>query len=173
MKSFTNDEFLRLVEELTEQQYTDEVEEHEHEFSWMPMASYVKDKLKNRPISNGTLDISKVKKEAIKDILCKGTLFKIGIFTIRITKYHSYPNKNDKNQDFKLDLGFLHDVTKTPSGAPCNMQYKFEIGKDSRFANRPWLVYLSDSSNLKNVPINDAVEIIRWFQGLQRMTAFL
>lgn len=173
MKSFTNDEFLRLVEELTEKQYSDEVEEPEYEYSWVPSEPHVKDRLKKVPISSGILDLSKVKKEAIKDMLYKSTLFKIGIFTIRITKYHSYPTKLEINQGLKIDLAFLHDVNKTSSGAPCKMQYKFEIGKDSRFSNRPWLVYLTDSSSLKNVPIEDAVEIIRWFQGLQRMTAFL
>lgn len=169
MKSFTQDEYLRLIEECAEQEYGDETDNPEYEYTWMSdKASYIKSKIKNP--TSGTIDLSKIKKEAIKDTLFKSTVFKIGIFTIRITKYHITPVKNNI---LKIDLTFLHDVTKTSSGAPCKMQYKFEIGKDSRFANRPWLIYLTDNSSMKNVPIEEAVEVIRWFQGLIRMTAFL
>lgn len=168
MKYLTNEDFLRLIEELS-----DDVDESDfsYENSWMPADPPAKDKIK--PPGNGMVDLTNVKKGNVKDILYKSTIFKIGLFTIRITKYHSYPTKNNKEQDLKIDLTFLREVDRTPSGAPCKMQYKFDIGKDSRFANRPWLSYLSDSSNMKNVPIEDAVEIIRWFQGLHRMTAFL
>lgn len=170
MKSFTQDEFLRLIEECTEQEYGDEINIPEFEYNWISeKSSYIKKKIQElKP--NGTIDLSKVKKEAIRDALFKSTLFKIGIFTIRITKYHSHPSKD---QDIKIDLSFLYDATQTPSGAPCKMQYKFELGKDNRFANRSWLVYLSTSSSMKEVPIEEAVEVIRWFQGITRMTAFL
>lgn len=172
MKSFTQDEYLRLIEECAEQEYGDETDNPEYEYTWMSdKASYIKSKIKNP--TSGTIDLSKIKKESIKDTLFKSTVFKIGTFTIKVTKYHSYPIKNNTNQDLKIDLAFLHDVTKTPSGAPCKMQYKFDIGKDSRFTNRPWLIYLTDNSSMKNVPIEEAVEVIRWFQGLIRMTAFL
>jgi hypothetical protein len=173
MRSFTKDEFQRLVEELTAQQYGDEIDApEEEEIVWMPADPPAKDKIK-LPSNSGVMDLTKVKKDQIKDALYKCTSLKVGNFTIKITKYHGYPDKNGKGQDLKMDLSFWHEVYKTPSGAPCKMTYRFEIGKDSRFAGRPWLLYQFGTSGMKDVPADVVVEVIRWFQGVTRMTAFL
>jgi hypothetical protein len=173
MGTFTKEEFLRLVERLTEQQYGGEIDEPESEETvWMPADPPAKDKIKY-PSSNGVIDLTNVKKDKIKDALYKCTTLKVGHFTVKISKYHGYPDKNGKGQDLKLDLTFWHEVYRTPSGAPCRMTYKLDVAKDNRFSNRPWLSYLSGTSAARNVPIDTAVDIIRWFQGVIRMTAFL
>ena len=172
MKPFTQDELLRLIEELTEKQYSDEIDIPDEDITWIPAEPPAKEKIK-LPSENGVIDLTKVKKEQIKDALYKCTTIKVGNFTIKITKYHGYPDKYGKSQDLKMDLSFWHEVYKTPSGAPCKMTYSFEIGKDSRFYNRPWLCYQVGNYSLKNVPADVVVEIIRWFQGVIKMTAFL
>ncbi len=172
MKSFTNDDFLRLVEELTERQYGLDSSDEESEHYWMPADALAKDKIK-KPGEGGSIDITKIRKEDIQDMLYKHTNFKIGVFLIRITKYHSYPVKNKASTDLKMDLAFWHEVTKTPTGAPCKMTYRFDIGKDNRFSNRSWLSYLTSKAIMKDVPVETVVDIFRWFQALHRMTAFL
>jgi hypothetical protein len=172
MKSFTNDDFLRLVEELTERQYGLDSADEESENYWMPADPAAKDKIK-KPGEGGGIDISKIRKEDIQDMLYKHTNFKIGVFLIRITKYHSYPVKNKASTDLKMDLAFWHEVTKTATGAPCKMTYRFDIGKDNRFSNRSWLSYLTSKAIMKDVPVETVVDIFRWFQALHRMTAFL
>ena len=173
MGTFTKEEFLRLVEQLTDQQYGDEIEPQEpEEIVWMPADPPAKEKIR-MPSDAGVIDLTKCKKDKIQESLYKCTTLKVGHFTIKITKYHGLPNKNGKSQDLKVDLSFWHEVYHTPSGAPCKMTYRLDVAKDNRFSNRPWLSYLSGSTGVKNVPIETAVEIVRWFQGVIRMTAFL
>jgi hypothetical protein len=169
MKTFTNDDFLRLIDDLDDQ-YGDDADDPENDFVWVPADPLYKKKIKS-PGPDGVIDLSTIKKENIKDKLFNHTMFKVGIYTIRITRYSSDPN-DSKNKDLSLDLSFLYDETKTPSGIPCEMQYKFEPSKDNRFNQCSWLKYLTNSSTMKNVPIDEVVEIIRWFQGVHRMTAF-
>lgn len=167
MKTLSQDEYLRLIEELNEEDDYSGLEPF-----WMPADPPAKEKIKP-PGVGGAIDITNTKKNDIQDIIYKYTSLKVGIFLIQITKYNSQPSKSGKNQDLKMDLSFWHEVYKTPSGAPCKMTYKFDIGSDKRFSNRSWMTYLSDKSNMKEVPVDVVVEIIRWFQGIKRMTAFL
>jgi hypothetical protein len=53
------------------------------------------------------------------------------------------------------------------------MTYRLDLLKDNRFSNRPWLSYIKNNSHATGVPVDTAVDIIRWFQGVIRMTAFL
>lgn len=166
MKSLSNDDYLRLLEDLNAE---DDIDISESEPFWMPADPPAKEKIKP-PGMVGAIDVSNIKKHDLQKIIYNHTSMKIGIFLIRVTKYHSLPGKN---QDLKMDLSFWHEVYKTPSGAPCKMTYKFDIGSDKRFSNCSWLSYLTDKSSMKEVSIDTVVEVIRWFQGIHRMTAFL
>lgn len=62
---------------------------------------------------------------------------------------------------------------RTPSGNPCNMDYRINLHKDNRFTNRPWLNEFGPQGEADDVPIETVVDIIRWLQALKRMNAFL
>jgi len=172
MKTMTKEEFLRLVEELTQQQYDDPEPITEQEMEWIPADPPAKDRIK-LPSETGVIDLTKYKKDKIKDAIYKCSSLKVGHFTIKVTKYHGYPSPKSPGGDLKVDLSFWHEVYKTPSGAPCKMTYRLDVTKDSRFSNRDWLSYCKNSWSAREVPIDTAVEIIRWFQGIIRMIAFL
>lgn len=175
MKSFTNEDFLRLIEELDDIDNYDEDYGSEPEFTWVPADPLYKKKFKS-PTNGSGSNLTNTKKESIKEALFQGTIFQVGIFTIKITKYSSDPDDKKTNQDLKVDLSLLQEIKKTPSGAPCKMQNKIHLKNDSRFTNCAWLKYIQpgfDSSKLKDVPMNEVVDIIRWLQGLTRMSAFI
>jgi hypothetical protein len=172
MGTFTQEEFLRLIEYLNDNQYGSEEDSLDNEEEAWLSAMPIPPKKKKPPENSGTQDLTNLKKDKIKDAIYKSTNLKIDKFTIKVNKYHGFPDKNGKATDLFVDLSFWQDVTKTPNGAPCKMTYKLDVLKDNRFASCPWINYCSGTSATK-VPIDMAVEIVRWFQGIIRMTAFL
>lgn len=169
MATFTKEEFLRLIERLNDAQYGDEEIDYSDEEVWTSSAP----KPKKQPENNGTINLINLKREKIQEAIYKCTNLKIDNFTIRVTKYHGLADKQGKGSNLFVDLAFFQEVFRTPSGAPCKMTYKFDVLKDNRFTERPWLNHCGPGGVATKVPIETAVEIVRWFQGIIRMTAFL
>jgi hypothetical protein len=171
--SFTRKDYLSLIQKFAEEQYdTPDEEEPKLEDYWMPAESPLKKKIQE-PTNAGAADVTKVKKDQVMDCLKKFRNIKVGNFLIKITKYH-----NDESGDFTkgmVDLYIYEEKNKTASGQPAKMHNKINLSKDDRFENRPWLSH-SNKYNpefLSKVPMLTVVEIVRWLQGITRLTAFL
>jgi hypothetical protein len=176
MKTLSKEEYLEMLESLNEDQYgsdgEDYVPDNYSEEAWMPSVSPHKEKM-FRTIRNGQLDITKYRKEQIKDAIYKVVNLTVGEFLIHITEYHGMPVRN-KPQETKLTLDIILYGTKykTETGQPCNMQFKLDPKTDNRFAGKPWLERFS-GCRADNIPVDTVVDIIRWLQALKRMNAFL
>jgi hypothetical protein len=169
-KTFTEEEYLDLVTRLAEQQYGSLDDIVVGDAEWMPSEAPIKEKM-FRAKNEGTIDLTKIKKDQIKDLLFKHNNIKIYDFLIRITFYHGEPGKDGAN--LTVDVSLYNEIHKTPlSGAPCKMTVPFSITKDNRFTKRPWLSYFVNSHG-KNIPADTLVEIIRWMQVVKKLPAFL
>lgn len=168
MTYFKNKDYLELLKDLTDQQYNDTIDDIE-DMEWIPAESPAKNKIINSQ-NQAIIDLTNIKSNLIKDEILKYTNFKIGSFRTRIRRYLQQPSQN--GAIMSIDLEIWEHQTKTPSGNPCNMDFPINMLQDNRFDKRPWLKYFVKNVAY-SVPIDDAIEIIRWLQGIHRLTAFL
>lgn len=174
---FTEEEYLELVRRLSDGQY-DQLDDSDLDSPFDPFAQSdleehiaAKKARMLQSMNNGTIDLTKIKRDKILSSLFKHNTIKIYDFMIRITEYHGEPGKVGAN--LTVDITLYHDRKKTElSGAPCKITETFSIGKDSRFATRPWLSYFSGPHG-RNIPSDVLVEIIRWMQVVKKLPAFL
>jgi hypothetical protein len=170
MSYLTKKEYLDLIQTFVDQQYDDLEGGHEVvEMEWIPSEPAAKEKIKEASV-NGTIDLTNVKSGKIKSELFKCTNLKIGKFKLRLNRYFTAPSKDGESVCISLEA--FEERHKTPNGHPCKMDFPMLFAKDSRFENRPWLKYFN-KNHATNVPIDIVVEIVRWMQAVQRMTAFL
>jgi hypothetical protein len=174
MNNISKEEYLRLLEELAnEEDYGEDQEDTSvPEDSWIWGESPNKEKIKKLQYQS-VIDVTKFKKDKIQDALYKTSTIQCHEFTIKIAAYHGRPEKVTSNNDLSMDIVVWEKRYKTPSGNPCNMDFKKDFFKDNRFSNRPWLTYFSANGSADDIPVKTVVEIIRWMQGIKRMTAFL
>jgi hypothetical protein len=175
MTSISKDEYQRYLEELTDQQYADNDDADFYsppEEAWIPAESEAKERM-NFVNRNGSIDVTKFRKEKIQEALYKCINIVCGVFLIRINKYHGSPDKFGKGTNLSMDISLAETKFKTATGQPCNMQFRMNLTNDNRFTNRPWLHYFSAYGRGTNVPVEVVVDIIRWLQALKRMNAFL
>jgi hypothetical protein len=171
---FTEEEYLNLVRRLADEQYdqTDDFDPAEA-FTVSAVDDLVearKQRMQHQ-LKNGTIDLTKVKKDKLLSSLFKHNTIKVYDFTIRISEYHGEPSKTGANLSVTVTL--YHERHKTElSGAPCNIVETFNIGKDNRFSTRPWLSYFTGCHG-KRIPPDVLVEIIRWMQVVKKLPAFL
>lgn len=171
--SFTRKDYLSLIQKFAEEQYdTPEDEEPKIEDYWIPSEPEIKKKIQE-PTNAGAADVTKVKKDQIMDCLKKFRNIKVGNFLVKITKYHT-----DESGDFTkgmVDLYIYEEKSKTASGQPTKMHNKINLAKDDRFDSRPWLSHSNryNPEYLTKVPMETVLDIVRWLQGIHRMSAFL
>jgi len=173
MNTFTKEEYLALVEKLAEDHYGDDGDnEPITEMEWIPSESDYARKV-HLVNKDGTIDLITAKKDKVRKVLLeyKYANLAIGNFLIRITNYHGKPNSKT-GADISLDISLYQKVSRTPNGGPCNMLNKFDVFRDSRFEGRPWLTHFNGYGAHK-VPLETMVDIIRWIQVIQNLTAFL
>jgi hypothetical protein len=169
MSSLTNQEYLDLVQKLVDQQYDDAEDQNDVVMEWIPSESEAKKKMVQAN-TNGVIDLTNVKSGKIKESLFKCTNLQVGSFKIRITRYNGAPSQDGTRID--MDLEVYEAKTKTPSGHPCKVDYPVDFYKDNRFANKSWIKYFRRYCG-DNVPADTVVEIIRWFQAVTKLNAFL
>src|ERR1017187_8217485 len=162
-----------MLESLNSDQYDsddDSCVPENYEEAWIPAVSPEKEKM-FRTVRNGQLDITKYRKEQIRDAIYKVVNLTIGEFLIHISEYHGMPVRN-KPQEAKLtlDITLYGTKYKTDSGLPCNMQSKLDPKTDNRFTGKPWLEKFS-GADADYIPVETVVDIIRWLQALKRMNA--
>lgn len=174
MNPISKEEYIALLEQLADEQYGDDStpELTIQEESWIPAEPYAKERMKAASV-NGTIDVTKFRKDKIQEALYKCVNIKIGIFLIRIEGYHGYPDKLGKGTNLTMDIAIWEEKYTTPTGNPCKMTYRVDFFKDNRFYNRPWLNYFNTYGKAHNMPVETVVEVIRWLQAIKRMTAFL
>jgi hypothetical protein len=176
MTSFSHKDYLRLLEELTDQQYDDDsydIISEIPEESWMPEVSSAKEKMLRSLNANKTINITNFKKDQIQDALYQNTNIQVDNFLIKIQRYNGYPDKTNQITNLTMDISVYEKQFKTMSGFPCNMDLDLNIHKDNRFIGRTWLSLFNSYNGARNIPASTVVEIVRWMQALKRMTAFL
>jgi hypothetical protein len=160
------DDYLKLLREVADSD--NDLEDCDiPEDAWIPAEPAAKE-LMNISSHRGPIDITKFRRADIGKTLLKYDSVLVGSFLVRIDK--SY---NGNNPVTHLDLELWEKQYKTPSGNPCNMDFRINIHTDSRFTNCSWLPLFSTRGNANNVLIATAVDIIRWLQAIKRIGAFM
>ncbi len=179
MSNLTKEEYLRLIEQFADEQYggdNDLVDNYAIlEQSWIPAESSVKEKMMRALNANrgGSVDLTNVRKEKIREALPKCHNVKVGDFLIVIEDCDAEPDATGKPINMCMDLAVWEERHKTPSGAPCRINYKLNFHKDDRFDNRPWLRLFNQAGMARQVPLDTVVDIIKWMQAIKKMSAFL
>lgn len=171
--TLSKEEYLKLLEEVANQEYNDDLEELGpiDEGAWIWADPPAKDKMRIHN-SYGTCNAMGLKKDKIQEMLYKYKNIQVGHFLIRIDEYHGYPDKFGKGTDLTMDIEIWERRFKTPSGMPCQMDYRVDLSQDNRFFGRPWLLLFKGSSASK-MPVETVVDIVRWMQAIKKMSAFL
>ena len=171
MSSFTNQEFLDLIQKLVDEQYDDAIDTYDiDQMEWIPAEPDIKEKI-HEANNAATIDLTHVKSNKIKEEILKFSNLRVGAFKIRITRYNGVPSKD--GAQMALSMKAWEERTQTPSGMACRMDYPMIFAKDDRFNGRTWLKYFGQDNTAHNVPIDTVVEIVRWLQGIHKLTAFL
>ena len=168
-KSFTNQEYLELLQKLVDSQYDDAIEDYNiDDMEWIPSEPEIIKKKKKEVNHNVSIDLTNVKARFIeREVHRYGTL-KVGDFKIIIFEFNEDPDGYQPSCNLKV---VVHQ-SQTMNGFPCNMDTDLNITKDDRFQGRPWLKYFS-YNRADGVPIDTVVEIVRWMQVIKKLTAFL
>lgn len=177
MTSISKEEYFKLLEDLDSDQYGDnDIPEDTHipDEAWIPSESGAKEMIRLKTF-HGKIDVTKYRKEQIQDALYKCMNVQVGDFFIKIDSYHGQPDKFGKGANLTMDIEVWEKRYQTPSGAPCNMDFRIDWSKDNRFFGRKWLSYFGGGTRSSgiNVPVDTVIEIVRWMQALKRIGAFL
>ena len=170
-RSFTDQEYLELLQKLVDGQYDDAIDDYDiEEMEWIPSEPEIVQKKKKEVNHNISVDLTKVKSANLEREVNRAGNIKVGSFKIIITEYHT---EFDPNGD-KLfcDLKVVVHQSKTMNGFPCNMDTDIDLAKDNRFSGRQWLKYFQYNRG-DNVPMETVVEIVRWLQIINKLPAFL
>lgn len=183
MKSLSKEEYLKIIQSLQEDSSETDMYDDILDSNWMPAVSPAKERMeraKNRAHSYANIDVTNFKKDKIQEALYNFCNIKISEFLLRIETYHGRPefNKmymksNSPAVSLSMDISLWQEVYRTPSGAPCKMIYTLNLFKDKRFTGRPWLALFDASGKADNVPVETVVEIVRWFQNIKKLSAFM
>ncbi|CAB4196587.1 hypothetical protein UFOVP1290_107 [uncultured Caudovirales phage] len=164
MNNISKEEYLRLINELLEE----DVDEEENFIDpsanhWIPSESPLKDKIPIK-IQSGIIDLTKIKKDKIKQYLFNSDTFTVDNYIIKIIRNLS---------NSKISIKIFEEKFRTPSGAPCRMTYKVNLRKDSRFTNCPWINKLDYYGHmLQNTDQDIFVEVIKWLQIAKKLSSF-
>ena len=171
------DEYLKILQDLVDQQYSDPDTQDtiQPEDPWIYAESPLLDRVKkSKPNYYGVIDISNFKRDKIRDALYDYMQLRVGEFLIKISAYQGESNKKTADDSkTTVNVALWEKKYTTPSGNPCNMDFKFNIQKDLRFQGRSWLPLFNSSGSGHKIPIATMIDVIRWMQAVKRMTAFL
>lgn len=167
-KSFTDEEYLRLLQKLVDDQYDDAIDDYDiQEMEWIPSEPEFEPVKKKKEVNrNGSVDLTDTKAKFIEREVLRCSNIKVGDFKIIISEF------NEDADPLSCNLKIVVHQSKTMNGFPCNMDNDLNVRQDNRFSGRPWLE-LFQYNRADNVPIDTVVEIVRWLQAIKRMAAFL
>jgi len=160
MKHFTKEEYIELLEYLTNHQYDlEEPEKLEEKIDCTPIEPRVKKKL----LSNHNLiDLTMVRREKLKDLILDHKNIIVGPFKISIT----CPRRQLTDTTV-----FSISIWEEEKGS--KIIRKVDVQSDDRFGKREWKKYFSKFKTGNNIPEDDLVDIVRWLQAIHKLTAFL
>ncbi len=152
---FNSEEYNNTIHNYINQQY-------QNFFSDEINDSYQEDMKEERNIrqklfkyNDGVSDLTNIKKDKIKDFIFKSNGIKVGSFLIKIIS---------NNYD-KINICIYEEKHKILS--------KLDILKDKRFSCAWVGKYFTTFKVGKDIPIEIFIDIIRWLQGVVRMTVFI
>lgn len=170
--SISKEEYLKMLEELPDQYGDDDDLYSIPEEAWMPAEPPAKQRMKAAH-ATAVVDVLNFKKAKIKESLYQYMNIKIGLFLLRVEKYHGIYYRDEDCSELMLDISFWETKYMTPSGNTCNMDLHMNFHNDDRFTGKPWLSYFDMKGRAHNIPVETTVSIIRWLQAIQRLPAFL
>jgi|HubBroStandDraft_5_1064220.scaffolds.fasta_scaffold85201_2 hypothetical protein len=171
MNSFTNKEYFELCQKLAEQQYDDALDDYNtSKMEWSPAEPEAKEKIIQSQ-SHATIDLTHVTSSEIRKQVLLFTNFKVGKFKLHITRLLSSPDEKDEKMTASFKV--WEERNQTPNGMPCKMDFPVRFDKDNRFTSCAWVKYFGKSNEAHNVSIEKVADILRWFQGIQKLSAFL
>lgn len=155
------DEYLKLIQQIMEQQYS--TEEEKEEPIWIPAEPEIKSKITKTLINNTVIDIIGLKKDQIINRIDTHNNFKIGNFLCKITS----------RGDNIFSVSFFEDRLKTTCGLPCKITHRMNFSKDNRFDKAPWLpLFGYGSSSAHKISKESLSEVLRWIQAVSKLQAF-
>lgn len=158
MRSFNEEEYIRLLEKLVSEQY-DEEDYPAVVPQWS--GQEILDRKVQRVLANSVIDLTSANKTKIEDSLYQYRNIKVGKFSVKIIKYSTKPD----NEDILLSLSIYEDKKN-------QLIVRVNILKDHRFTGRSWQKYFN-SSNGSEIDIKTTVDIIKWLQAVQKLSAFV
>jgi hypothetical protein len=165
MHTFTDEEFLALVQRLTEEQYSDFVDYDL--FDNDPREWAAKERVQLNP--TGMMDLTNVKSARIREELLKCTNFRVGNFKLKVSRYIA----SAANEQILLDVSAWEVRHKTPNGHPCNVDFSLWFDRDARFQDCPWLDRFDGSNSACDLPVEVVVDIVRWLQTVSKLGSFV
>lgn len=170
MKTFTDKEYLALLQSISDQRYQDDEEDiSEPKTDWIPPP--VEQKILRKVSTNSVKDISlTANKEQIRQAITNYNNLQIGKITVKII-WHNEESCDTLNRA-TFNFSIYHEVNKTPSGQAAKLINPLNVHKDSRFTGQEWLHYFKEK-RASAVPFETLVEIIRYCQVIQKLAAFL
>lgn len=160
MGTFNEEDYIRLLEKLVNEQY-----DEEDAPAIVPQWSdeEILERKVQRVLSNSVIDLTTASKTKIEESLYQYRNIKVGKFSVKIIKY-STKSEND-NIDVIINLS-IYEARKN------NLIFRINVQKDQRFLGRSWQKYFN-SSNGNDINIKIAVDIIKWLQAIQKLSAFI
>jgi hypothetical protein len=168
----TDQEYFELIKRLVNQQYTQEEENVNDELagSWIPAESEAKQKMMKLRENTGFCDLTNVKRDKMKEFIVRSNGIRVGQFVAKIIK-SSYTEKDMK--DLILDITLYEEKYKTSLGNPAVLLNKINPIKDYRFSKCQWVTYWDGFNVGKKIPIEKVLDVVRWLQGVRKLTAFI
>jgi len=165
MKIITDEEYISLCISLNEKQYGNSIEDYDME--WIPSEPEVK---KPKNTANNYINLTTAKLDEINEKIFIFNNLQIAQFKIYINRYNGVPSS--KGTTMTTDIICYEQKLKTPSGMPCKMEFPINFVSDNRFNNKSWITYFN-GNKAHNIPIEKLIDIIRWFQALDKLSAFI
>lgn len=159
MKTFTQKDFLDMCHEVQNQK-SDKLED------FLTMCQDIQDyqygKVENET-DNEMVDITNTKSNDIKNQLIESNTLRVGNFVVEVEYF---------DNDSTVSMTIKEFSFRTPAGFACKMQQNFSLEDDNRFSGKTWLKSFKYNRSCR-IPINTAIEIIRWLQAINKLALFL
>ena len=159
----SKEEYWKLIEQVLKEQDDSDMDDFVDCNAWIPSEPVKKPLLERF----GSIDATKLKRDAAKQALQKYQILNIGQFVLTIKL------PEDKTDKEKYIVCLYETKNITPLGRPCNMQYKVNLFKDTRFENRSWLTYFKKHGASNPIPEAVVLDIVRWIQAIIKLPAFI
>lgn len=193
MTEINKEEFIKLLKQLTDEQYDVNVsmdeqddmailaqESPQHDFfklagtvdrkifktrSLSFKAKELDIKLDNEAFNNGgSIDLTNSTLQEIKASIKRSNRIRMGKFTIQL--------KSDTGATVNIQI--FEDKDRYFNGHRKIIPEKVNIKKDDRFNNQEWIIYFKNPLlGGSNIPLDIAADIVKWVQVVYKYPAFL